>query len=136
VSPAETDYEVLIADRDVIARSACRKLVASRRIPVIEAASPELTMKWLAHRRVSLLILDASIGEPDPVGFVNGILARYPELEVVMTAAPRIAERLRDGLRERTLWAYVLDVWAKPLSRERVDRVIVAVSRRLEASRL
>jgi DNA-binding NtrC family response regulator len=117
--------QVLIADPDVIGRSACRKLVASRGLVVAEAVSRELTLRWLEQVRPRLLVLD--LGLAPELDLLQQVVSLHPKVDVVMLCAAARVEWVRARARERALGAYVRDIWGKPLDPKRISAVLQAV---------
>jgi CheY-like chemotaxis protein len=123
VSEQRPTVHVLIVDPDPVARSACRKLIASRGLTVAEAASTELALRWLEKVGPRLLVLDHGLG----IELLKLIVSTYPKLEVVALCTGPYRMRLMDELKGMGLGAYVKDVWAKPLDPARVSAVLASV---------
>lgn len=117
--------QVLIADPDVIGRSACRKLAASRGLVVAEAASQTLALRWLVQVKPVLLVLDLALA-PE-LDLLQQIVSLHPNVEVVMMAPASRVTFVRDRARERLLGHYLRDVWAKPLDPDRVAALLSAL---------
>ena len=114
--------QVLIAGPDVIGRLACRKLLVSRDLVVQDAASRDLTLRWLAEAAPRLLVLDIALS-PELDLFVE-ITGKYPRVAVVLMAPQTRVDFVRARARERLVAHLVRDVWGKPLDAQRMNAVL------------
>ena len=92
------DMSILIVDDEVDFRSTLIKRIRKRNFRAAGVSSGEDALRWLAEKRVDVVVLDVSMPGMDGFETLKRIKSLYPAIEVILLSGHASTEKAIEGM--------------------------------------